>query len=316
MRFTYTILAIGALMAVSLPVHAQDFPNRTIRIINGPSPDAIPRLVSDKLHKDLSVPVVVESRPGAGGEIAAQAVSSAPPDGYTILFATSSFTLNTALDLAGYDFIKDFAPVAFVGDYPFVLVVNASSPVKTVKELIDLAKEKPVTCGSAGQGTAPHLACELFNRLAGVKTVHVPYRGAPAAMTALLGGEVTMSFAVSTAARAQVQGGKVRALGLTSANASRLFPDVAPLKDAGLPGFELRGWAGFVAPAKTPEKVVDLLNSKIIEVLKQSDTQQALAKVGTEVGPPLSPSEFASFVSDDIKLWNKIIDAGGVPRGR
>jgi tripartite-type tricarboxylate transporter receptor subunit TctC len=318
MKVICTLLTVGSLLATTLLLPAQNFPTRTIKIVNGPSPDVIPRLLSEKLNKQLGVPVVIESRPGAGGEIAAQTVASSPPDGYTLLFATSSFTLNTALELAGYNFVKDFAPVAFVGAYPFVLIVNASSPIKNVDDLIALARENPgsVTCGSAGQGTAPHLACELLNRIANVKTVHVPYRGAPAAMTALLGGEVTVSFAVSTAARAQIQGGKVRGLGLTSASTSALFPGLPPLHDNGLPGFDLSGWAGFVAPAKTPSATIDLLNKEIVQALNLPETKNGLAKVGTEVGPAFSPVEFGTFIANDIKQWNAIIDTGGVARGR
>jgi tripartite-type tricarboxylate transporter receptor subunit TctC len=308
----------AAFSASALAVHAQEFPNRAIRIVNGPSPEAIPRLFADKLNKRFGTPVIVEARAGAGGEIAAKTVSTADPDGYTVLFSTSSFTLNTALGLAGYDFVKDFEPVALAGVYPFVLIVNKSLPVTSVQELIALAKAKPneLNCGSAGQGTAPHLACELFNKVAGVKTVHVPFREANAAMNALLGGHVQMSFAVSTAARGQIEGDTVRALGLTAAQPSKLFPGVPTLNDAGLVGFDLRGWGGFVAPAGTPKAIIDKLNAGIVAEARADDVQASLARIGTEVPAAHTPAEFKTYVADDVARWNKIIDLGGVARGR
>ncbi|MCC6887976.1 MAG: tripartite tricarboxylate transporter substrate binding protein [Hyphomicrobiales bacterium] len=310
-------LAVLAGLLTPAPA-ADEFPSRTVRIVNGPSPEAIPRLFSDRLNKRWGAPVIVEARSGAGGEIAAKTVSSADPDGYTILFATSSFPLNVALQTAGYDFVKEFAPIALVGTYPFVLIVNKNLPVNSVAELIALAKAKPneINCGSAGQGTPPHLACEMFNNLAGVKTVHVPFREANAAMQALLGNHVQISFAVSTAARAQISGDAVRALGLTSSERSSLFPGIPTLSEAGLQGFDLRGWGGFVAPAATPAPIIAKLNAGIVQEVQAPDVKAALAKLGVEVRAPHSADEFRTYVADDIARWNRIIDIGGVARGR
>lgn len=318
LRLTLLSAAIFCAAAALAPVHAQEFPSKPIKIINGPSPDTLPRLFADKLNKAWGAAVVVEPRPGAGGEIAAKTVATADPDGHTLLFATSSFTLNTALQLAGYDFVKDFSPIAIVAVYPFVLIVNKDVPANSVEELVALARAKPgeLNCGSAGQGTAPHLACELFNRIAGVKTVHVPFREANASMNALLGNHVQMSFAVSTTARAQIQGGTVRALGLTSARSRSLFPGLPTLDEAGLKGFDLRGWGGLVAPAGPPAPVLGKLNAAIAEQARAADVQASLERLGAESPPPYTLAETATFIADDIAGWNKIIDAGGVTRGR
>lgn len=317
-RAVRPFLAVALAFGLCAPALAQSYPTRTVRIVNGPSPEAIPRLFSDRLNKKWGVPVIVEARSGAGGEIAAKTVSSADADGYTILFATSSFPLNVALQTAGYDFVKEFAHVALVGTYPFVLIVNKDLPVKSVEELIALAKAKPneINCGSAGQGTPPHLACEMFNNLAGVKTVHVPFREANSAMQALLGGHVQISFAVSTAARAQIVSDAVRPLGLTSPQRSALFPGIPTLDEAGLKGFDLRGWGGFVAPATTPPAIVDALNAAIVEQAQSDDMKAALAKLGVEVPAPQSAAEFRQYVIDDVARWNRIIDIGQVKRGR
>lgn len=295
---------------------AQDFPNRTIRIIVGPSPDAIPRIFSDRMSKQWGTPVIVEPRSGAGGEIAAKAVASADPDGYTLLNATSSFTLNTAMQLATYDFVKDFEPVAMINLSFFVLVVNKSLPVSNLKELIAYAKSKPgeLNCGSAGQGTPPHLACEMFNSLAGVKTVHVPFREANAAMNALIGNHVQMSFAVAPTVRGQVEGGTVKALALTAPQQSKLFPGVPTMAEAGLAGLEVTGWGSFMAPARTPKAVVDKLNAEIVRQVADPDVQKNLATLGLETPPSYSAEQFATFIKDDIARWNKIIDTAGVSR--
>ena len=311
-------IVVLTLLAAPANASAQDFPSRTIRLIVGPSPDAITRIFADRMQKHWGTPVIVEPRPGAGGDIAAKAVSTADPDGYTLLNATSSFTLNTALQLANYDFVKDFDPVAIINLSSFVLIVNKSLPVNSLQELIALAKSKPgeLNCGSAGQGTPPHLACEMFNKLAGVQTVHVPFREANASINALLGGHVQMSFAVSAVARGQIEGGTVRALAVTTAQPSNLFPGVPTMAQAGLSGFEITGWGSFMAPAGTPKPVIEKLNAEIVRELQDPEVQTSLARMGLDVPPLYTPDRFGEFIRNDIARWNKIIDTAGVARGR
>jgi tripartite-type tricarboxylate transporter receptor subunit TctC len=304
-------------LVLATQVHAQNYPNRPIRVIVGPSPDAITRIFAEKMQTSLGQPVIVEPRPGAGGDIAAKVVSGSAPDGYTLLFATSSFTLNTALHLANYDFLRDFEPVAPANVSSFVLVVNPSLPVRSLQDLIAMAKSKPgeLTCASAGHGTPPHLACEMFNKLADVKTVHVPFRDANAAMGALLGGHVSFLFAVSASARGQIGAGSARALAVSTAKPSALFPGLPTVIEAGLPGFEVTGWGAFMAPAGTPELVVDKLNKEILRELKDDDIMQKLAKMGLEVPPLYSPTGLGKFIKEDIGRWNRIIDMTDVGRG-
>lgn len=297
---------------------AEDFPSRTIRIIVGPSPDAIPRVFAERMQKQWGTPVIVEPRPGAGGDIAAKAVAGADADGYTLLNATSSFTLNTAMGSASYDFVKDFEPIALINLSSFVLVANKSLPVDSVQDLIALAKQKPgrLNCGSAGIGTPPHLACEVFKRLAGVDIVHVPFREANASITALLGGHVELSFALSAAARGQIEAGAVKALAVTTTTRSRLFPSLPTLQEAGLEGFEVTGWGSFVAPAGTPKPAIEKLNVEVLRELRDPEVQQALGRMNLDLPPLYRPAQVGDFVRADVARWNRIIDTAGVARAQ
>jgi tripartite-type tricarboxylate transporter receptor subunit TctC len=310
------LLAVPVVLA--LPALAAEFPSRTIRLIVGPSPDAITRIFADQMHKHWGQPVIVEPHPGAGGDIAAKAVTTAEPDGYTLLNATSSFPLNVAMHTATYDFVKDFEPIAMINASSFVLIVNKSLPVKSLKDLIALAKAKPgvLNCGSAGQGTPPHLACELFNKLAGVDTVHVPFREANASINSLLGDHIQFTFAVSAVARGQIQGNAVRALAVTTAEPSKLFPGIPTMAQAGLKGFEITGWGSFMAPAGTPRPIIDKLNAEIVREGQDKEVRALLANMGLDPPPAYSPAQFADFIKGNIAHWNQIIDTAGIARGR
>src|SRR5215469_10632397 len=243
-----TIAVVLAAYPSPNPVRAQDFPNRPIKLVVGPSPDVFSRIIAEHLQQAWGQPVVVEPRPGAGGKLAAAAVAGAEPDGHTLLFATPTYTLNAAMKLASYDLVKEFEPVSIIGLISYALVVHPSVPARSVAELVALAKARPgaLNCASAGIGTVPHLACETLNKSAGVNVVHGPYRDGNAAMMGTVGGTVQMFVAVSTVARAQILSGTVRGLAVTTAQRSTLLPDdgrirLSQLRDAGMGRFSRAG---------------------------------------------------------------------------
>jgi len=300
--------ALGLLPFVSAS-DAQTFPNRSIRVIVGPGPDIIPRLFGPKLTEVLGQQVIIEPRPGAGGVIAAQSVASAPADGYMLLQATASYTINTALQSSVLDMRKDFAPVTLVSTIPFVLVVNPSVPAKTLSELIRYAKANPgkLNYASSGIGTPPHLAGELFKTMAGIDIVHVPFREANSALNSVISGATQMSFVIASIAQSQMSGGTVRGLAVTSKQASPLVPGVPPVAQAGLPGFEVIGWNGFVAPKGTPEPVIAKLSSAFLAGLGDPELRKRITTSGYEPADRNSPQQFASFIAADTAKWLDLV---------
>jgi tripartite-type tricarboxylate transporter receptor subunit TctC len=309
----------AAAMALSAAVvyAADSYPNRPIRVLIGPSSEVAIRLVGEKFLQRVGQPLIVESRPGGGGEVAAKAASVADPDGYTLLYATSSYTVNTALGLATYDFVNEFSPIALFGITPFTLIVNPSLPVKSVQELIAYAKAHPgeVNCGSSGVGTPAHLACEMFNAMAGVKTVHVPYRNVNAVINGILSSDVQMTFAVSINGKSQVEAGTLRGLAVTTPKASRIAPGL-PTMDSVIPGFIVTGWGSLVAPAKTPKEVVEKMNKDVMGILRDPELSSKFLITGMEPSEVTTPDEFRAFIKEDIDRWNKLIDKAGVQRGK
>lgn len=297
---------------------AQNYPNRTVRIIVGPSSDLSARVIAERLQQQLGQSFVVENRGGGGGEVAAKAVSSSDPDGYTLLYATSSYTLNTALQLATYDFVKDFEPVALLGISSFTLVVPPSLPAKTLGELITLAKEKPgsINCASSGVGTPAHLGCEMFGAMTGAKIAHVPFKDVNAAVNAMVSGYVQMLFAVSSNANPQVESGTLRGLAITTAERSKLYPKLPTMRESGLPEFIITGWGSIVAPAGTPKPVIDTLNKSIVGLLRDPDIRDRIAQTGQEPTDVEDPEQFAAFIRNDVDRWNRVIDQAGIKRGR
>ncbi|HEY2534242.1 MAG TPA: tripartite tricarboxylate transporter substrate binding protein [Xanthobacteraceae bacterium] len=294
----FFFLALGA-------ARADDYPSRTIRIVVGPGPDIVARVFADVLSKSLGQPVVVEQRPGAGGVIAAQTVSAAPPDGYLLLQATASYTINTALQSGSLDIGRDFAPVALVSTIPFVLVVHPSVPAKTLAELIAYAKANPgkLNYASSGVGTPPHMAGELFKFRAGVDIVHVPYREANSGLAAVIGGAVQMMFSIASTAKSQIDGGTVRGIAVTSLKPSALVPDLPAVAQAGLAGFEVIGWNGFVAPKATPQPIIAKLNRAILDALATAEVREKLKSAGYEIAAANSPQQFADFIAADTAKW-------------
>jgi tripartite-type tricarboxylate transporter receptor subunit TctC len=309
--------AILLAVAGGSPAPAQDYPNRAIRVVVGPSSEVTVRLIADRLHNVLGQAIIIENRAGGGGEVAAKSVSSSPPDGYTLLYATSSYTLNTALGYAGYDFVKEFEPIALFGITPFTLVVPPSLPVKNVQELIALAKSKPgeLNCASSGVGTPPHLGCEMLNAMAGVKVVHVPYRNVNAAVNGMLSGQVQMLFSVSINAKPQIEAGTLRGLAVTTPKPSRIVPGL-PTMDSVIPGFIITGWGSLVAPAGTPKAVIDKLGAAVQKELKDPEFAQKVTASGQEPSGVETPEQFRAFIKEDIDRWNRVIDRAGVKRGR
>jgi len=312
MAFCNRTTAVLALLPglLGTPAQAQDYPNRFIRVIVGPGPDIVARLFGPKITEVLGQQVVVEPRPGAGGVIAAQTVATAPPDGYNLLQATASYTINTALQTSPLDMRKDFAPIGRASTSPFILVVHPSVPVKTVAELIALAKSKPgqLNYASSGIGTPPHLAGELFKSMAGVDIVHVPFREANSALSAVVSGAVQMMFSISSTTQPQVASGTVRGLAVTTLKPSPLVPDMPSIADSGLPGYEVTGWNGFVAPAGTPAAIVGKLNAAIQRGLDDAELRKRLETAGYEVAPHNSPEEFAKFIAIDTDRWINLVE--------
>ena len=300
-RLCCTILFLVTLSAT----RADDYPSRVIRIVVGPGPDIVTRVFADVLSRTLGQPVVVEQRPGAGGVIAAQTVSAAPADGYLLLQATASYTINTALQSQSLDIGRDFAPVALVSTIPFVLVVHPALPAETLGELIAYAKANPgkLNYASSGIGTPPHMAGELFKFMAGVDIVHVPYREANSGLASVIGGATQMMFSIISIAKSQIDGGNARGIGVTSLTPSALVPDLPAIAQSGLPGFEVIGWNGFVAPKATPPRIIAKLNAAILDALATAEVREKLKAAGYDTAATNSPQEFADFIAADTKKW-------------
>ena len=292
-RLAGVVIALLA-VAVSSP-SAQEYPNRVIRVVVGPGPDIVARLFGPRMSEALGQQVVIEPRPGAGGVIAAQTIATAQPDGYNLLLATASYTINTALKTSPYDMRKDFAPIGRMSTSPFVLVVHPSVPAKTVQELIALAKSKPgqLNYASSGIGTPPHLAGELFRAMAGIDIVHVPFREANSALNAVVGGNVQMMFSIASTTQSQIESGTVRGLGVTTLEPTRLVPNVPSIAQSGLAGFEVTGWNGLAAPAGTPGSIIAKLNSALRRGFDDAETRKRLEIAGYDVAAPNTPDDFA-----------------------
>ena len=307
------LLTAASLLAALVPAPAQEYPSKPIRLILGPSPEATPRLIAERLQKELGQPVVVEPRLGAGGEIAAKAASSSEPDGYTLLYASSNFSLATAMQLGSFDFAKDFEPIALVGTSAYVLVVNPEVPAKSAEELIALAKAKPGTlnCASSGMATPGHLSCEMLKSMAGIDIVHVPFRNAGAAMNGLVSNQVQLGVTVSTAARGQIEAGLIRGLAVTTAEPSPLVPGLPPLQQV-LPGFIVQGWGSIVAPKGTPKPIIEKLNAAVMRVTQDPEIKQRLFSFGLRAADRHTPEEFGAFIRSEIAKWGKVIREAGI----
>ena len=308
------IVALGSL---AHHASAQTYPAKPIRIIvplaaGGPG-DVLARAIGQKLSEQVGQSVVIDNRPGANTNVGSEFVAKAPADGYTLLATASTLTINPSLYPAlPYDAIKDFAPITLIGTTPLILVVHPSLPVKSVKELITLAKSRPaqLNYGSAGNGSVLHLAGEMLNSRAGIKLVHVPYKGVTNAFSDLLGGQISIMFPGAPIALPQVKAGKLRALGTTGAGRTAAAPELAPISEAGLPGYEVSVWYGMLAPAGTPTPVITRLHAEISKIVQLQDIKERWAALGAE---PLhnTPDQFAAFLKADLGKWAKVVRDSG-----
>jgi hypothetical protein len=297
---------------------AQTYPDRPIRLVipfpPGGGSDITGRTIAQKLGEALGQQVVADNRGGAGGNIGTDIVAKAAPDGYTLVMALSGpFSINgSLLGKLPFDPLKDFALITLAGATPNLLVAHPSLPVNTVKELIALAKASPgrINFASSGLGTPAQLAGELFNTMAGVKLVHVPYKGASPALTDLLAGQVQLMFSTMPPALPQVKAGKLKAIAVTSAKRSVTTPELPTISEAGLPGFEAITWYGMAAPAGTSPAIIKKLNNEVVKLLHLPDVRERLLATGTEAAGT-TPEEFATYIKSEIVKWAKVVKASG-----
>lgn len=321
-RAVLRTMGCAAVLALALPaVQAQtDFPNKPIRIVvtfpPGGSADAVVRLLTPRLNEKLGQQVVVDNRPGAGGNIGLSVVAKAPPDGYTLVMATSStHSVGPALSSKmPYDAFKDFAPVAHVANAPSVLVVGSSFPASSAQELVKLLKANPgkYNFGSSGIGTYPHLSAEMFKwRAGGLFVVHIPYRGTGLVITDLIGGQIAFLMDSVVSAQPHLQAGRVRALAVSGARRSSALPGVPTLTEVGVPGMEFGNWFGVFAPAGTPPEIVQRLNRELNAVIRAPDVVDRLEKAGAEPAGG-TPEQFAKTYRDESENWKVVIQRANI----
>jgi tripartite-type tricarboxylate transporter receptor subunit TctC len=317
MRFFLLVLAV-ALFASDAALAQSSYPAKPIRLVapfppGGPA-DILARIIGHHLADRLGQQVIVDNRAGAGGNIGADIVAKAPPDGYTLLLgAVGSNAINASLyGSMPYDNIKDFEPVSLVAMVTILLVTHPSVPASSVSELIALARAKPgeLTFGSPGNGTPQHLAGELFGTMANVKMTHVPYKGAVPALQDLLGGRISMVFSSMPPALPHVAAGKIRALAVTSSKRSPVTPDVPTIAETGLAGYEVLNWYGVLGPAGMPKDIVAKLNGEIHGILTLPDVKKQLVSQGAEVLTS-TPQEFGAFISSETRKWAKVVKLSG-----
>lgn len=311
--------AVAALTLACAGASAQSYPAKPIRLVvpyppGGPL-DIMARAIGQKLTEAWKQPVVVDNRAGAGGNIGADLVAKSPADGYTLLMgAVATHAINPSLySKIPYDPVKDFTPVALVAQVPNILVINPSVPAKSVRELIALARAKPgyLNFGSGSTGSTGHLAGELFNTMAGVQMVHIPYKGAAPAMADLLSGQVQLMFDNLANALPNVKAGRLRALAVTTLARSAAMPDLPTVAESGLPGFDLTTWFGLMVPAGTPPEIVARLNAEIVRALNAKDMRERLQKMGAEPPADNTPEHFAAFIGTEAAKYAKVVKDSG-----
>ena len=318
MRLLQTSLLCGVLAAVAPAVWAQAYPGKPVRMIAASSPgsavDIVARIVAQKLSEQMGQQVIIDNRAGAGGNLGAELAAKAVPDGYTLFMGTPAHAINTGLyRKLNYDLVRDFAPVSQVTSGAYVIVVHPSLPVKSVKELITLARSKPgqLNYASAGSGNATHLAGELFNSLAKVRLVHVPYKGSGPAVTDLVGGQVQLMFANLVAALPQVKAGRLRALAVTGEKRTAAAPALPTVIEAGVPGYVVLSWFGVLAPVATPREIITRLNAELIQAMRAPEMRDRLASDGAEPATG-TPEQFAAFIKSEITQWTTVVRNAGI----
>ena len=318
-RRAFSMSAAAAVLTGGSARAQGTFATQNIRLVvgypAGGGVDIVARLVAQRLSEKWGQQVVVDNRTGATGIIGTDLAAHATPDGYTLLMGNAAtHAVNVSLfKKLPYDAIRDFVPITLVGRVPEMLVVHPALPASSVQELIALAKSKPgeLTFGSAGSGSPPHLAGELFQSLAKIRLVHIPYKGSAPALTDLIAGQINMYFSNILSAVPYVKGGRLRGLGVTSAKRSVVAPDIPAIAEAGLPGYEDYNWYGVLAPKGTPKAIVDKLHTDIVHVVKSTDVEDRLTKDGAEVIAN-TPAEFAKFIREEIQKYAQIIKQSGL----
>jgi tripartite-type tricarboxylate transporter receptor subunit TctC len=306
------------LSALACNATAQPYPSKPIKVIvpysAGGVVDVIARAVGDRMSQTMGQPSVIENRVGAAGGIGTEAVARSAPDGYTVVVASPSHTTNISLySKLSWHPLTSFAPVAMVGVIPNVILVHPSVPAKTLAEFVAYAKERPgkLNFASAGAGSSVHLAAELLKQMAQIDLVHIPYKGQPEAVTALITGDVAMMPLTMALAKARIQSGQARPLAVTTAKRSAALPDMPTVAESGYPGYEVSTWFGYLAPAGTPAEIVNRLNTEINAALKHPDVEKKLVNLGAELDPG-TPQAFAKFLEADMNRWAKVIKQAGI----
>ena len=304
-----------ALLAVagagtSIDASAQaGWPSRPVRLLvpaqPGGSTDTLARIAGQKLGDALGQTFVIDNRSGAGGTVAAETLMRAAPDGYTLGVAYTALTVNAVLQKVPYDTLRDFTPISLISTSPLVLVVGANSPVRTVKDLVQMAKAKPLSYGSAGIGSGGHVCGELLNLMAGIKAVHVPYKGAGPASADVAAGQIEFQFGAQITTQGLVKAGRLRMVAVTSAKRASTLPEVPTMAESGLPGFEFNNWFGVLGPAGLPAPLVARLNTELVKMMALPDVRERITFDGGEpaAGPP---SEFRALLASDLSKWGKI----------
>jgi len=309
-----------ALGSVAAQAPAQAYPNRPIRIFQGFGPggnaDTIARLIGNEIAKTLGQPVVVETRPGAGGNLAAEAVAKAPPDGYSLLLVTGGHTVSGAIYRnLPYDPVDGFEMISTITQFPFLFVVRADSPYQTLRALLDAGRAKPdaIAYASAGIGSTHHLTGELLAKMSGVPMLHVPYKGDAAAITSLLGGEIPLAVGTPTVVMPQVRGGKLRVLAVSGGARWSVMPEAPTADEAGVPGFDVRSWTGLAATGGTPRPVIERLNAEIQRALQLPEVRARIDTLGAETRGS-TPQELRDRVAAELARWKKVIADSRIPQ--
>lgn len=311
MRIATTMIALLGLNV--FPVAAQEYPTKPVRIIvpfapGGPN-DVLGRIVAQKLGEQLGNQVLIDNRSGAGGSTGTAAAAAAPADGYTLLFSgTSSLAINPNLYKVAYDPIRDFSPISLAGKAPSLLAVHPSVPAKSIKDLINIAKTSPnrLNFGSGGIGGTPHLAGELLKAITGIQIVHIPFRGAGPALTALASGEVDLYIGGMASMLQMTHSGRIRPIAVTSAERTQLMPQMPTFAESGVPGYEIVNWYAVLAPASTPQAIIKRLHTELAKTLALPEVRKRLADLGTDAMSS-TPGELGAFHRQDLEKWAKLI---------
>jgi tripartite-type tricarboxylate transporter receptor subunit TctC len=308
------LIALAVGFGIS-PAIAEGYPDHPIKIVvpfaPGGGTDVLARIIAQKLNEKWGQPVVVDNQPGASGGIGTRAVVSAAPDGYTLLMASTGALMAAASSLGGdgaFDVTKYLAPITVAAAPPYLLVVSPKVPAASAADLIRISKEKPgsLTFGSSGVGAASHLSGVLFESEAGIKMLHVPYKGTGPGVTDLLAGRIDLMFAPGPVVQSFVQAGQLKAIGVTDSTRSQFYPAVPTISESGLPGYESVGWFGLLAPAKTPPDIVKRLNEALVSIMQTRDFREHLAVLGAEPKPQ-TPEEFARYINADVAKWTRLV---------